>query len=116
MEGKLREKRGSMSLIKHFTDQEFDTAVKKGVTLVDFYANWCGPCRTLAPVLEQVAKDVDGKATVGKVDIDNEQKTAAQFQITSVPTMILFKNGKEVGRLIGLRTADAVKDFIKSAL
>jgi thioredoxin 1 len=105
-----------MSLIKHFTDNEFEHEIKKGVTLVDFHANWCGPCRTLAPVLEQVAKDVQGKAVIGKVDIDNEQKTAAQFQITSVPTMILFKNGKEVGRLIGLRTADAVKDFIKSAL
>ena len=103
-------------LIKHFTDKEFDADIKKGVTLVDFYANWCGPCRTLAPVLEQVAKDIHGKAVIGKIDIDNEQKTAAHFQITSVPTMILFKNGKEVGRLVGLRTADAVKDFIQSAL
>ncbi|MGB7978660.1 MAG: thioredoxin [Chlamydiales bacterium] len=103
-------------LIKHFTDGEFQNEIKKGVTLVDFHANWCGPCRTLAPVLEQVAKDIKGKATIGKIDIDNEQKTAAQFQITSVPTMILFKNGKEMGRLVGLRTADAVKDFINSAL
>ncbi len=103
-------------LIKHFTDGEFQNQIKHGVTLVDFHANWCGPCRTLAPVLEQVAKDVSGKAVIGKIDIDNEQKTAAQFQITSVPTMILFKNGKEVGRLVGLRTADAVKEFIKSAM
>lgn len=103
-------------LIKHFTDKEFDSEIKKGVTLVDFHANWCGPCRMLAPVLEQVAKDIHGKAVIGKIDIDNEQKTAAHFQITSVPTMILFKNGKEVGRLVGLRTADAVKDFIQSAL
>ena len=103
-------------LIQHFTDNEFQNQIKKGVTLVDFHANWCGPCRTLAPVLEQVAKDVKGKATVGKIDIDNEQKTAALFQITSVPTMILFKNGKEVGRLVGLRTADAVKEFINSAM
>lgn len=103
-------------LIKHFTDSGFDSEIKHGVTLVDFHANWCGPCRTLAPVLEQVAKDVEGKAVIGKIDIDNEQKTASQFQITSVPTMILFKNGKEVGRLVGLRTAEAVKDFIKSAL
>jgi thioredoxin 1 len=103
-------------LIKHFSDGEFENQIKHGVTLVDFHANWCGPCRTLAPVLEQVAKDVSGKAVIGKIDIDNEQKTAAQFQITSVPTMILFKNGKEVGRLVGLRTADAVKEFIKSAM
>jgi thioredoxin 1 len=103
-------------LIKHFTDNEFHDEIKNGVTLVDFHANWCGPCRTLAPVLEQVAKDIKGKATIGKIDIDSEQKTASQFQITSVPTMILFKNGKEVGRLVGLRTADAVKDFIQSAM
>lgn len=103
-------------LIKHFNDTEFQNQIKKGVTLVDFHANWCGPCRTLAPVLEQVAKDLNGKAVIGKIDIDNEQKTAAHFQITSVPTMILFKNGKEVGRLVGLRSVDAVKEFINSAI
>ncbi len=103
-------------LIKHLTDGEFAQEIKKGVTLVDFHANWCGPCRALAPVLEQVAKEVQGKATIGKVDIDNEQKTAAHFQITSVPTMILFKDGKEVGRLVGLRSADALKEFIQSAM
>jgi thioredoxin 1 len=103
-------------LIKHFTDSEFQNEIKRGVTLVDFHASWCGPCRSLAPVLEQVAKELKGKATIGKVDIDNEQKTAAQFQITSVPTMILFKDGKEVGRLIGLRNGDAVKQFINSAM
>ncbi|PIS02641.1 MAG: thioredoxin [Chlamydiae bacterium CG10_big_fil_rev_8_21_14_0_10_42_34] len=104
------------NLIKHFTDSEFSNQIKAGVTLVDFHADWCGPCRTLAPVLEQVAKDVSGKANVGKINIDEEQKTATQFQITSVPTMILFKDGKEVGRLVGLRTADDVKEFIQSAM
>lgn len=101
-------------LIQHFTDAEFASQTKNGVVLVDFHANWCGPCRTLAPVLEQVAKEVKGKAVVGKVDIDNEQKTASQFQISSVPTMILFKDGKEVGRLVGLRSADDIKKFIHS--
>ncbi len=102
--------------IKHLTDADFENEIQKGVTLVDFHANWCGPCRMLAPVLEQVAKDVKGKAIVAKIDIDSEQKTAAHFQITSVPTMILFKNGKEVNRLIGLRNAEAVKDFVLSAV
>ena len=102
--------------IKHFTDNNFETQIKEGVTLVDFYADWCGPCRTLSPVLEQVAKEMNGKAKVGKIDIDHEQKAASRFQITSVPTMILFKNGKEHGRLVGLNNADAIKKFISSAL
>ncbi len=101
---------------KHLTDANFEKEIQSGVTLVDFHANWCGPCRMLAPVLEEVAKNIKGKAHIGKVDIDNEQKTAAQFQITSVPTMILFKNGKEVNRLIGLRNADVIKDFILAAV
>lgn len=102
--------------IKHLTDENFEQEIQKGVTLVDFHANWCGPCRMLAPVLEEVAKEVKGKGNIGKVDIDTAQKVASQFQITSVPTMILFKNGKEVNRLIGLRNADAIKEFILSAV
>ncbi|MES2272863.1 MAG: thioredoxin [Chlamydiota bacterium] len=102
--------------IKHLTDQDFEHAIAAGVTLVDFHANWCGPCRMLAPVLEQVAKEIKGKAVIGKIDIDTEQKVAAQFQITSVPTMILFKDGKEKGRLVGLRNAESVKEFVLSAV
>ncbi len=100
--------------IKHLTDGNFEQEVGSGVVLVDFHASWCGPCRMLAPVLEQVAKEVEGKAIIGKVDIDSEQKTATQFQITSVPTMILFKNGEEVGRLIGLKNGDEIKKLILS--
>ena len=102
--------------MKNLTDANFNEEIKKGVTLVDFYANWCGPCRMLAPVLEQVDKEVEGKAVIAKLDIDSEQKTASQFQVTSVPTLILFKDGKEVNRLVGLRNADAVKKFILSAV
>jgi thioredoxin 1 len=103
-------------LIKHLTDDNFKSEISKGVTLVDFHADWCGPCRMLSPVLDQIAVDMKGKATVGKVDIDTEQKTAAEFQISSVPTLILFKNGKEVNRLVGLRNADAVKNFVNAAV
>lgn len=102
--------------MKHLTDANFAKETEKGVTLVDFHANWCGPCRMLAPVLEQVASDIQGKAVIAKVDIDSEQKTAAQFQITSVPTMILFKNGKEIKRLVGLRNAEAIKEMILAAV
>lgn len=103
-------------LIKHVKDDTFEKEIQKGTVLVDFTANWCGPCRMLAPVLDQVAKEVEGQVSIVKVDIDSEQKTAARFQITSVPTLILFKDGKEVNRLIGLRNADAIKDFVLSAV
>jgi thioredoxin 1 len=103
-------------LIKHLADDSFKNEIAKGVTLVDFHADWCGPCRMLAPVLDQIAVEMKGKASIAKVDIDSEQKTAAEFQITSVPTLILFKNGKEMSRLIGLRNADAVKNFLLSAI
>ena len=98
--------------MKHLTDANFSTETEKGIALVDFHANWCGPCRMLAPVLEQVEKEIQGKAVIAKVDIDTEQKTAAQFQITSVPTMILFKDGKEIKRIVGLRNAEAIKEMI----
>jgi thioredoxin 1 len=103
-------------LIKHLTDDNFKNEIAKGVTLVDFHADWCGPCRMLSPVLEQIAEEMKGRAAVAKVDIDAEQKTAGEFQISSVPTLILFKNGKEVSRLIGLRNAEAVKNFVLSAV
>ena len=98
--------------IKKFTEDTFTNEISNGVTLVDFYADWCGPCRMLAPVLEQVASDLKGKATVAKLDIDHAQKVASTYQVTSVPTLILFKDGKEAGRLVGLRDAEAIKDFI----
>lgn len=107
---------GEKGLIKHFTDASFDNDIKKGLVLVDFHADWCGPCRMLAPVLEEVAKEIQGKAVIAKIDIESEQKTASHFQITSVPTLILFKDGKEVKRLIGLRNAAAIKDFVLAAV
>ena len=102
--------------MKHLTDANFAVETEKGVTLVDFHANWCGPCRMLAPVLEQVASEMGDKAVIAKVDIDTEQKIATQFQITSVPTMILFKNGKEVKRVVGLRNAEAIKEMIQAVV
>ncbi len=94
------------------TEENFHKSVEKGLVLVDITADWCGPCRMLAPVLDRVAKDVEGKAIIGKLDIDQAQRIATQLQVTSVPTMILFKEGKEVGRMVGLKDEEAIKGFI----
>ncbi len=101
--------------IKHFSDETFKNDTKHGVVLVDFYADWCGPCRMMTPILEKIAGEVKGKTVIGKLDIDKSQKVASEFQVTSIPTLILFNDGKEVGRLIGLRDAAAIKEFIDGA-
>ena len=97
-------------------EANFEEHTGSGVTLVDFYADWCGPCRMLAPVLELVAAELGVKAKIGKLDIDKSHKVAGNFQVTSVPTMILFKDGKEFGRLIGLREKKEIVEFVSAAL
>ncbi|MDN3507606.1 MAG: thioredoxin [Simkaniaceae bacterium] len=104
-----------MSEIENLTDENFEATIKEGVTLVDFYADWCGPCRMLAPVIEEVAGEMGDKAKFAKIDIDQHQKTASTMQVTSVPTVVLFKDGKEVNRLVGLRDADGIRQFVGSA-
>ena len=103
-------------LVKHLTDGNFKEEIGKGVALVDFFAAWCGPCRMLTPIIEEVAAHFQDKATVAKVDIDSEQKTAAEYKVTSVPTMILFKDGKEIERLVGLRDAESIIGIINGSL
>lgn len=97
---------------RYLTEESFDEGIRKGLVLVDFYAEWCGPCRRLTPVLEKVAESLQDKLNVFKLDIDASQKTAAALDVHSFPTLILFKNGKEIGRLIGLRDEETVKNFI----
>lgn len=80
---------------------EFDHLISNGVVMVDFFATWCGPCKMLSPVLEEVANDVEGKATIVKVDIDESAELAQRFGIMAVPTMVIFKDGKPVKQLQG---------------
>ncbi|MDX8431063.1 MAG: thioredoxin [Candidatus Algichlamydia australiensis] len=101
--------------MEHIDEQNFEEMTKKGLVLVDFFADWCGPCKMLTPVLEEVAAEMEGKAIIAKLDIDKSQAIASKFQVTSVPTLILFKDGAEVGRLVGLRDAPAIKEFIQNA-
>ena len=101
--------------MKELNNENFEKETKSGVTLVDFFAEWCGPCRMMTPVLEEVENELKGQATIAKLDIDHSSAIAGQFQVTSVPTLILFKDGKEVDRLVGVRDAEAIKSFISKA-
>ena len=104
-----------MSDVVQLDDNNFNEVTKSGVTLVDFFAEWCGPCRTLTPVLEEIAKELSGKVKIGKLDIDKSPVIAKEHHVTSVPTIILFRDGQEINRLVGLRDAAAIKDFATSA-
>jgi len=90
------------------TDKNFDHQLKNKTVLVDFWAAWCAPCRMMAPVLNEVADDLSGNAYVGKVDVEKYQSIAARYQIRNIPIMILFKNGKEVNRFVGMRSKESL--------
>ncbi len=92
-----------MSAALEVNDQTFDKEVIKSATpvLVDFFATWCGPCKAVAPVLDEISRELAGKLKLVKVDIDNSGEVTASFGITSVPTLVLVKGGKEVGRILG---------------
>lgn len=100
----------------YLDDSNFKSTISKGVTLVDFYADWCGPCRMIAPIVEELSSEFNGKAKIAKLDIEKAQSTTADFQVTSIPTIILFKDGKEVKRIVGLRDKEALKSLISAAL
>jgi thioredoxin 1 len=88
---------------KTVTDGDFEVEIEqqKGLTVVDFWATWCGPCRMIAPILEQLADEYAGKVTVAKLDVDANPKAAARFGVRSIPTLLFFKDGKLVDQVIG---------------
>lgn len=84
-------------------DKNFDETIAHGVTLVDFWATWCGPCKMLAPTIDELAKDFEGRAKVGKVDVDDCPNLAQRYGIMSIPTVYIFKDGEIQSRLVGYR-------------
>ncbi len=92
--------------VKNFTDTDFDTQVKVGVVLVDFWAEWCAPCRRLAPTVDQLAEEYNGRITVAKVNIDENPVVPSKFMIRGIPTLLLFKNGDLKETVVGLAGKD----------
>jgi thioredoxin 1 len=101
----------------HVTDSNFEEKLKNNkLFFVDFWANWCGPCRALAPTIVELAKEYSGKVLIGKLDVDENPVTAEKFQVFSIPTMIVFKNGKEAERLVGLCPKNKIGDTLQKHL
>lgn len=98
------------------TEANFASTIKEGVALVDFWAPWCGPCRMLAPVIDELAEEFAERAKICKVNTDEVQDLAAQFGIRSIPTMLFFKNGEVVDQLIGAQSKQAIASKLNSLL
>ena len=98
------------------TSENFESTTNNGVSLVDFWAPWCGPCRMIAPVIEELAKDFDGKANICKVNTDEQQDLATKFGVRSIPTIIFMKNGEKVDEMIGASSKKQFEEKLNSLI
>ena len=94
----------------------FEQSISNGVALVDFWAEWCGPCKMQLPIIEELSSEMEGKATIGKVNVDEELELAQSFGIQSIPTLILFKDGKPVKKLVGLHSKESLYEEVNQVL
>ncbi|MCA7015219.1 thioredoxin TrxA [Dickeya dadantii] len=104
--------------IIHLTDDSFETDVLQSehVTLVDFWADWCGPCKMIAPILDEIADEFEGKLTVAKLNIDDNPATAPKYGIRGIPTLLLFKNGEVAATKVGALSKGQLKEFLNANL
>ncbi len=103
--------------VVNLDESSFNELIKKDEpVLVDFWAPWCGPCKMIAPILEQVAEEFEGKATIAKVNVDDHPEIASRFGIRGIPTLILFRNGEMKGQLVGANPKENIVNLIKKAL
>jgi thioredoxin 1 len=105
-----------MAKVKKLTATEFQDSISSGTVLVDFWAPWCAPCKMQLPVLEKVASKIGNKVTVAKIDIDKNSEVASQYKVQSIPTLLLFKDGKVVERMVGLQDEKSLTLSIESVL
>ena len=102
--------------VKTFTDSNFDDETKNGVVLVDFWAEWCGPCRRLAPTVDALATEFDGRATVAKMNVDENPNVPGRFAIRGIPTLLLFKEGQLAETIVGLAAKEDIARMIERHL
>jgi thioredoxin 1 len=104
--------------VRQLTDATFDEEVKSSErpVLVDFWAEWCGPCKMIAPILEQIADEQAGRLTLSKLDVDQNMETARRFEVMSIPTLILFKDGEPVHRLVGAKSKAQLEKELETFL
>lgn len=103
--------------IVHPTSESFDSLIKKsGLVLVDFWAIWCGPCKMIAPIIEKIADEYESQVVVAKVDIDEQDDLAERFNVQSIPTVMLFKNGQVVATEVGVKSLETYKTLIDNNL
>ena len=102
-------------MAQQFTDQNFEAEVLKSEkpVLVDFWAAWCGPCQMMGPIIEEIAEEVKDKYKVGKLNVDENRETASKYGIMSIPTLIIFKGGKEVKQLVGVQSKEGLKEELE---
>ena len=101
--------------VTSLNDTDFDTTIAEGVTLVDFWAPWCGPCRMQVPILEELAESVNGQTKIAKLNVDEAGTVAERFGVQAIPTLLLFKDGNEVQRFIGVQSKETLINAISSA-
>jgi thioredoxin 1 len=102
--------------VKTFTDNNFDSETSTGVVLVDFWAEWCGPCRRLAPTVDALASDYDGRATVAKMNVDENPDVPSRYAIRGIPTLLLFKDGQLAETIVGLHSKEDIAATIERHL
>lgn len=101
---------------KHLTTDNFDDAIKRGVTLVDFWATWCSPCQMQGPIVDKMADEFEGKAGVAKIDVDENNEVASKYGVRSIPTLVIFKDGEAVETMVGVQSKEVLTDKLNQYL